>query len=334
MSEIRKIVLSGIQPTGKLHLGRYFGAIENWVRLQNQYDCIYCIVDYHAMTMPYNPAKLKENVWDLATNLLACGVLPENLFIQSMVPEHAELAWILGCSCSYGELNRMTQFKDKTQQVKEKAKDDFISAGLFTYPVLQAADILIYRADYVPVGKDQDQHLELTRNIAERFNSVCGKEYFRLPQPLYTEISKVLSTADPSKKMSASAGEKHYIDVFGPEEVIRKQIRSAVTDTGESKDGEMSPGVANLFSLMKACKSPDYNGLMDSYHQNNLKYSELKDAVAEAIIQFVKPIQERKMHLMEDRKGIKDLMKQSVGRIRSRAAETVREVKNLTGLSS
>lgn len=334
MSDSKKIILSGIQPTGKLHLGRYFGAIENWVRLQQEYDCIYCIVDYHAITMPYNPVKLKENVWDLATNLLACGILPENLFIQSMVPEHAELAWILGCSCSYGELSRMTQFKDKSSQVKEKAKDEFISAGLFTYPVLQAADILIYRANYVPVGKDQDQHLELTRNIADRFNTVCGKEYFKLPEPLYTEVSKVLSTADPSRKMSASAGDKHYIDVFGPEETIRKQIRSAVTDAGDTKSGEMSPGVSNLFSLLKASKSPDYNTLLKRYEENTLQYSELKEAVADSVIKLVLPIQERKKELLADRKAIKDSLKQSVGRIRARAAETVREVKMLTGLSN
>ena len=210
----RKQVLSAIQPTGNLHLGRYFGAIKNWVDLQEKYDCIYGIVDYHAMTMPFDPKQLHRQVWDLAYDLLAVGIKPENLFIQSMVPEHTELAWIFNCLSSFGEVSRMTQFKDKSLQINEKDKDAFISTGLFTYPVLQAADILIYRADYVPVGKDQDQHLELSRNIAMRFNTLTESEYFVLPEPLYTEIPKVMSTADPSKKMSASLGPKHHINIF------------------------------------------------------------------------------------------------------------------------
>ncbi|HEX5624611.1 MAG TPA: tryptophan--tRNA ligase [Saprospiraceae bacterium] len=332
MSESKKIVFSGIQPTGKLHLGRYFGAIQNWVRLQDSYDCIYSIVDYHAMTMPYDPAKLRENVWNLAIDLIACGVDSKNLFIQSMVPEHTELCWILGCMCSNGELSRMTQFKDKSQQVKEKAKDEFISAGLYVYPVLQAADILIYKADYVPVGKDQEQHLELTRNIAARFNSVCGKEYFQLPESLHTEVPKVMSTADPLKKMSASAGDKHFIDLYAPEEQIRKQIRSAVTDTGEATKGVMSPGVENLFSLLLACKSLQHGPLMESYNSGSLSYSVLKDAVADAIIELVRPFQQRRSELVSDKKAIKEQIKKSGAAIRERAAATVKEVKMLTGI--
>lgn len=332
METARKIILSGIQPTGKLHFGRYFGAIQNWVALQNQYDCIYSIVDYHAMTMPYNPVKLKENVWDLAVNLLACGVKPENLFIQSLVPEHAELCWILSCMCSYGELSRMTQFKDKTQQIKEKDKDLFVSAGLFIYPVLQAADILIYKADFVPVGKDQEQHLELTRNIAERFNHVTGKTFFRLPEPLFTEIPKVMSTADPLKKMSASAGEKHFIDVFGNPDQIRKQIRSAVTDAGETNTKQLSPGVENLFMLLKASDKNSYQSLLAEYESGNLPYSTLKDRVADALIAVATPIQEEKNKLLSNKKEIKDLIKNSSANIRKRAAQTVMEVKSLTGI--
>lgn len=166
-----KTVLSAIQPTGDMHLGNYFGAVKNWVALQEKYKCYYGVVDYHAMTMPYDVNKLRTNTWDLITNLVAVGVKPENLFIQSLVPEHTELGWIFNCFCSYGQLTRMTQFKDKSNQVKEGGKEDFISVGLLDYPVLQAADILIYRADYVPVGKDQEQHLELARDIAHRFNT-------------------------------------------------------------------------------------------------------------------------------------------------------------------
>ncbi len=211
-----KTVLSAIQPTGYMHLGNYFGAVSNWVKLQESYKCFYGVVDYHAMTMPFDIKKLRNNTWELITNLMACGVKSENLFIQSMVPEHTELAWILQCYASYGQAMRMTQFKDKSTD-RDTGKDDFVSVGLFTYPVLQAADILIYRADYVPIGKDQEQHLELTRDIAQRFNHLVGKEYFVMPEPLYTETPKIRSTADPSKKMSKSAGEKHYINLFADE---------------------------------------------------------------------------------------------------------------------
>jgi tryptophanyl-tRNA synthetase len=332
MSKSSKIVFSGIQPTGKLHLGRYFGAVENWKKLQTEYDCIYCIVDYHAMTMPYDPAKLRENVWNLAIDLIACGIDVKNLFIQSMVPEHTELCWILSCVCSYGELSRMTQFKDKTQQLKEKAKDDFVPAGLFLYPVLQAADILIYKTNYVPVGKDQEQHLELTRNIATRFNFIVGKEYFELPECLFTVIPKVMSTAEPARKMSASAGEKHFIDVFAPVDVIRKQIRSAVTDAGETNSTDMSPGVANLFNLVAATQSPHYDIIKDMYASGNLPYSKLKDTVADVIIEVVTPIQNRRTELLADKKAIKEEIKKSALLIRERAKKTVQEVRTLTGL--
>ncbi len=328
-----KIVFSGIQPTGKLHLGRYFGAIQNWKKLQTQYDCIYCIVDYHAMTMPYNPIKLRENVWNLAIDLIACGIDTKNLFIQSMVPEHTELSWILACMCSYGELSRMTQFKDKTQQLKEKDKDDFVSSALFIYPVLQAADILIYKTHFVPVGKDQEQHLELTRNIASRFNHIFGKEYFALPEPLFTETPKVMSTADPNRKMSASAGEKHFIDIFAHPDVIRKQIRTAVTDTGDFNPEIMSPGIANLFSLLAACDSTGLEELKKAYHAGGLPYSQLKDVVADAIIEQVTPLQVRKAQLISDKKAIKDEIKKSAIQIRERARKTIDEVRSIAGIA-
>jgi tryptophanyl-tRNA synthetase len=336
MSNSAKVVFSGIQPTGKLHLGRYFGAVQNWKQLQSQYDCIYCIVDYHAMTMPYDPVKLRENVWNLAIDLIACGIETKNLFIQSMVPEHTELCWILNCMCSYGELSRMTQFKDKTQQLKEKAKDDFISSALFVYPVLQAADILIYKTNYVPVGKDQEQHLELSRNIATRFNYVTGKEYFPLPETLFTETPKIMSTADPLRKMSASAGDKHFIDVFAPVDVIRKQIRSAVTDTGEINPTNISPGITNLLNLISAC-NPSIEidiaarnmYLLEKFNGN---YSGLKNAVADAVIETVSPLQKRRSELLADKKAIKDEIKKSAANIRERAKQTVNEVRQLTGL--
>lgn len=328
----KKTVLSCIQPTGDMHFGNYFGAVKNWVDIQDNYACFYGVVNYHAMTMPYNPQKMREVTWEFIINLLAVGVRPEYLFIQSLVPEHTELTWIFNCFSSYGQLTRMTQFKDKSAQ-SESTGDGFISAGLFDYPVLQAADILIYRADYVPVGKDQDQHLELTRNIAQRFNNQVGKEYFVLPETLHTETPIIRSTADPAKKMSKSAGEKHYINVFGEEAVIRKQIKTAVTDTGDTPAGEMSAGVNNLFELLKACNALEaHTSLMEDYRAGNLKYSFLKEAVADALVAVSTPFRERKAELSSKKKEVEEMVKASSAEIRKRAQETVREVKELSGL--
>jgi len=330
-----KNVLSCIQPTGDLHLGNYFGAVQNWVRLQADYKCYYGVVDYHCMTMPYDPIKLRENTWKMVLYLLACGVKAENLFIQSLVPEHTELSWILSCTTSYGELTRMTQFKDKVDQLHDTDKDAFVSAGLFAYPVLQAADILIYHADYVPIGKDQEQHLELSRNIAQRFNFQFGKEYFIHPEPLYTETPKILSPSDPNRKMSKSLGEKHYINLFGEEDRVRKQIKSAVTDTGEAVAGEMSAGVKNLFELLRACEAMSaHNSLMDDYTTGALKYSDLKAAVADAVVGLINPFRERFIELQADKKTVKSMIQESSAETRKRAQQTLREVREITGLGS
>ncbi len=330
--ENKKRVLSCIQPTGHMHFGNYFGAVKNWVDLQEKYDCTYGVVDYHAMTMPYNPQKLRAATWELIFNLMATGVKADNLFIQSLVPEHAELCWIFNCFTSYGRLQLMTQFKDKSGQKKEGG-DEFISAGLLDYPVLQAADILIYRADYVPIGKDQVQHLELTRTIAQRFNNQMGKEYFVMPEALLTEIPKVQSTADPSRKMSKSAGAKHYINIFDEEARIRKQIGSAVTDSGESKDGEMSAGVENLFGLLRASGQQEaHDSLMENYLSNSLKYAELKGAVADGLVAISNEFRERKAEITSNKKDIKNQIKQSSYEIRKTAQQTIKDVKDLTGL--
>ncbi|HSF88816.1 MAG TPA: tryptophan--tRNA ligase [Saprospiraceae bacterium] len=329
----RKQVLSGMQPTGTLHLGRYFGAIQNWVHLQESYDCIYSIVDYHAMTMPFDPRRLREQVWELVFDIMAVGVKPENIFIQSMIPEHTELAWIFNCISSYGEVSRMTQFKDKSQQINDKDKDAFISTGLFTYPVLQAADILIYRADYVPVGKDQDQHLELTRNIANRFNQLVDKEYFVLPETLYTDLPKVLSTADPSKKMSASLGPKHHINVFSEAEVIRKQIKSAVTDSGDTPPGQISPGVQNLLDILRASGGhPEMESFREHAIAGTLQYGRLKESVSDVVISMTDTFKQRRQEIVSDKTKYQESVAASSQVIRKRAQETVREVKDLIGL--
>ncbi len=331
----RKRVLSGIQPTGDIHLGNYFGAVKAWVDMQTEFDCVFGVVDYHAMTMPYKPDRLREATWTMTFQLLACGVEPDFLFIQSLVPEHAELAWILGCMTSYGEVTRMTQFKDKSLQVQDKDKDAFISAGLFFYPILQAADILIYKADYVPVGKDQEQHLELTRNIAERFNRQFGKDYFPLPAPYFTQTPKVLSPADPTRKMSKSLGEKHVINLFGEEEKMRKQIRSAVTDTGDTPEGEMSPGVANLFTLLKASGGVDASRLlMDEHVRGTLRYTDLKEVVADALGDMMGPIQERYKDILANKRTWKKRVQEASAQIRERARDTLREVHEITGLGA
>jgi tryptophanyl-tRNA synthetase len=328
-----KQVLSAIQPTGDLHLGNYFGAVKNWVDLQDNYKCTYAVVDYHSITMPYKADIQRENTWKMVFYLLACGVKAENLFIQSLVPEHAELCWLLGCVTSYGQLTRMTQFKDKSSQLGEKDNDAFVTGGLFYYPVLQAADILIYKADYVPIGKDQEQHLELSRNIAARFNHQFGKEYFQHPEPLFTEVPKLLSLADPNKKMSKSLGEKHYINLFGDEYRIRKQVKSAVTDSGVVEEGVMSAGVHNLFELLRACnKTEAHSSLMEDYNKGNLQYGALKSEVAESLVELIKPFKANLAELNMDKKRVKSQIQDSSAEIRKVAQQTSREVKEIMGI--
>jgi tryptophanyl-tRNA synthetase len=331
----KKRVLSLIQPTGEIHLGNYFGAVKNWVSIQEKYECFYGVANLHAITMPYDPKALKENSIQMLAELLACGIDPEKsvLFIQSMVPQHTELAWIFNCVASYGELSRMTQFKDKSEVVENSGKSLFISAGLFTYPVLQAADILMYKADFVPVGRDQVQHLELSRNIAVRFNKMFG-EYFPEPMPLLTDIPKLVSLADPTKKMSKSLGEKHCISLFELEDSIRKKVKSAVTDTGQQPGGQMSPGVENLFNLIKACDKIDrHEALMSDYKSGELKYKDLKETTAEAIIEITTPIRLKKIELMKDRAYIEKMAVILAAKAQSVAEKTLKDVKELTGLN-
>lgn len=330
----KKRVLSCIQPTGEIHLGNYFGAVKNWVKLQDEYSCVYGVVDLHAMTMPYDPKVLKENTFSMVAELLALGIDPEKsiLFVQSLVPQHTELAWVFNCVTSYGELSRMTQFKDKSELLQSKSKKTIISTGLFTYPVLQAADILVYNADYVPVGKDQEQHLELTRNIAVRFNKQFG-EYFKEPEPLYTEIQKLMSLADPTKKMSKSLGEKHYIGMFDEEAKIRKKVRSAVTDTGDTPDGQMSAGVENLFNLLKACgKSEELAKFTKDFEAGELRYKDLKDTTADGLVSMIEPFRKNKEALMNDRAYVEKIMQEHSQKASELASETLRNVKKLAGM--
>ncbi len=333
MSDQQKRVLSCIQPTGHLHFGNYFGAVKNWVSLQEQHECFYGVVDYHAMTMPYDPKKLRINTWELIFNLIAVGIKPESLFIQSLIPEHAELGWIFNNFTTFAEVYKQPQFKDKRENLASSSGDAYVSVGLYDYPVLQAADILIYRADIVPVGEDQRQHLELTREIANRFNTRVKQEYFVLPKALYTPTPKIRSTADPTRKMSKSAGEKHYINVFEAEKRVRKQIGSAVTDTGDGDSNEMSDGVANLFELLKAAGNTEaHDSLMEHYNSNSLMYKDLKQVVADALVEITTQFRANRAELDVNKKEVKSQIKASSAAIRKIAQETLREVKDLAGL--
>lgn len=320
------LIFSGIQPTGTLHIGNYFGAVRNWVQLQQTDPCVICIVDYHAITIEIAPDVLHQASRNMALDLLACGIDPEKtiLFVQSAVPAHTELAWILGCVTSYGDLARMTQFKDKSEN------RDFISAGLFTYPVLQAADILLYRASGVPVGEDQVQHLELSRRIARRFNSRYG-EFFPEPQPLVGRGARIMSLADPECKMSKSAGETHYIGVMEAEPSIRKKVRSAVTDTGLAAGAQMSPGVANLFEILEIAGTADATrDLRTHFEAGTLMYSTLKEAVFDALMDVLRPIQKRRTAL-ENAGDVDAILARGAQRAREIAAETMQSVRRMVG---
>jgi len=335
MSNTEQRVLSCIQPTGDMHIGNYFGAVANWVKMQDQYKCLYGVVDLHAMTMPYKAEKLRTQTENLFIDLLACGVDPEKciLFVQSLVPEHTELCWIFSCLASFGDLTRMTQFKEKSKVIDSSGSGNFISGGLFIYPVLQAADILVYRADKVPVGKDQEQHLELAREIARNFNRQFG-DYFPEPKPLFTKTHKIASTADPTAKMSKSSGEKHYIGLFEDEKITRKKIKSAVTDSGTPlPDGEMSPGVANLLSILTACgKDEDAKSFAADYHSGGIHYGDLKGVVAEALVELTGRLKNRRDEIASDLEAVREIMIESSKQARAIAGATLKDVRVLVGL--
>jgi len=327
-------VFSGIQPTGTLHIGNYFGALRNWASLQDEIPlCVYCVVDYHAITIDVDPQALRDASRAMVLDMIACGIDPERsiVFVQSDVPAHTELAWILGCVTSYGDLGRMTQFKDKS------AKQQFISAGLLTYPILQAADILIYRADGVPVGEDQVQHLELSRRIARRFNGRFG-EYFPEPEPIVRKGARIMSLADPARKMSKSEGESHYVGVFEEEPLIRKKIRSAVTDTGLEAGEEMSPGVSTLFEILElSCEQLEDTKTIDKlkaeFADGRLMYSRLKDVVFDRLMDVLHPIQERRRAL-EASGMTREILAEGAKKAAAITAETMANVRKLVGLGS
>lgn len=288
-TEAKPRIFSGVQPTGNIHLGNYLGAFRNWVALQDDYDAIYCIVDLHAMTTDYEPARLEKERIETAKVLMALGVDPERslLYTQSQVPDHAELAWILGTMTPMGVLGRMTQYKDKT------GKGERADLGLFSYPVLMAADILLYRANLVPIGDDQRQHMEMTRDLAERFNNRFG-EIFPIPEAYIPETSaRVMSLTEPRSKMSKSdEQERSRVVVLDDPDVIRKRIRSAVTDSDPEVryDIESKPGISNLLEIMSATTGRSIDDLVDEFGHTG--YSNFKQAVAGAVIDELAPFRE------------------------------------------
>jgi len=314
-----------MQPTGSLHLGNYLGALKQWVDLQETHSCIFCIVDYHAMTIEYNARQMRERIVELALDWLSAGLDPSKsiIFIQSQVPEHTELAWIFNTITPLGELERMTQFKEKSAQHRKN-----VNAGLFTYPILQAADILLYKADRVPVGEDQVQHVELTRDIAKAFNRRFGKTLPE-PKPILTKAARIMSPTEPTKKMSKSLGEKHYIALTDSADTVKKKIRSAVTDTSAGAD---SPGVKNLFAILEAFDQDAAKGFTMEHKKGTLKYSDLKDVVANTIIGHLKPIQEKRKELESRADEVADILIAGSEQAQKIAKKTMEEVREKIGV--
>jgi tryptophanyl-tRNA synthetase len=321
--------LSGIQPSGDVHLGNYIGALQHWVTQQDERDCFYCIVDLHAITVPQDPAALREATFDLAAILIAIGIDPDRstLFVQSHVREHTQLGWVLGCIATYGELKRMTQFKDKLA----KAKEGSVSVGYFTYPVLQAADILIYQADEVPVGEDQRQHLELTRDIAIRFNQRFG-DTFVVPQATIPKVgAKILDLQNPAAKMSKSADSpRGTVRVTDTADEIRKKIKTAVTDSGRDVVASPDrPAITNLLTIYSVATGRSISEIEDELAGKG--YADLKAGLTDALIAFLSPIQKRHAELKADKAELARLLAIGAEKAQSIAAKTVATVYERVG---
>ena len=321
-------ILSGIQPTGRKHVGNYFGAIRQYAALQDKGEAYYCIVDLHALTVLPDPCELRKATLETAALLIAAGLDAERctLFVQSHVAgPHAELAWLLNCVASYGQMARMTQFKDKSDNRKH------VSVGLFTYPVLQAADILLYDANIVPIGADQKQHLELTRAIAERFNSLYGGT-FVIPEPQFAEVgTRLCDLQSPTKKMSTSSeSDKGTIFVLDDPDVITNKVQRAVTDDGsEVFSGTTKPGITNLLQLMSAATGESVSQLEDRYRSSG--YGTLKASVAEAVVEALRPVRERYHQLVADLDSLSQLLTNGAAKARDHAESKVAQVRQLMG---
>ena len=329
--ERKKRIFSGIQPTGTLTLGNYIGALRNFGILQSEYDCLYSIVDLHALTVRQDPAQLRKNCLKVMSLFIASGLDPEKnlIYFQSHVSGHAELGWILDCYTYMGELSRMTQFKDKSAK-----HADNINAGLFTYPSLMAADILLYQSDLVPIGADQKQHLELARDIAQRFNAIYG-DTFVVPEGYFPKVgARVMSLQEPTRKMSKSDPEDTYIAMLDEPNIIRKKLRRAVTDSENTIrfDPENKPGVSNLMSILSVLSGMSMDEITAAYDGRG--YGVFKDAVADAVIAELEPIQKRYAEIFADKAFLNETMTRNAQAAARLAARTLSKVRRKIGLAA
>lgn len=330
-SKGKPVIFSGIQPSGALNIGGYIGAVRNWVELQNsaKYDCLFSLVDLHSITVRQEPALLRENFYSLLALYVACGIDPEKnvIFCQSHVPQHSELAWILSCVTSMGELSRMTQFKDKSRKHASN-----VNVGLFTYPVLMAADILLYRTNLVPVGEDQKQHVEITRDIALRFNRIYG-EIFIVPEVYIPKIgARIMSLQEPTKKMSKSDDNAHnFLALLDAPDVIVHKIKRAVTDSGAEVRFDVinKPGVTNLLTILAAITNSSIAVLEEHYAGSG--YGKFKADVAQALVEFVAPVQKRYRELRQDHAYLQAILARGAAEARMRAEQVLREVYGAVG---
>ncbi|MBN2690071.1 MAG: tryptophan--tRNA ligase [Gammaproteobacteria bacterium] len=326
----KKVLLSGIQPSGKLNIGNYIGAIKNWVNLQDEYESFFFLADMHTITVKQHPDHFREQLYDVLALYLACGLDPDKntIFCQSHVTEHAELAWILNCFAYMGELNRMTQFKDKSQRAGKN-----INVGLFAYPILQAADILLYSSDVVPVGADQKQHLELARDIALRFNNIYG-DVFKIPEPFIPKAeggARIMALQDPTKKMSKSdENENNTICLLDDPKQIIKKVKRAVTDSEtEVKYAEYKPGVSNLLTIYSAVTGKAIKDLEQEYI--GAGYGKFKQELADAVVAFITPIQEEFYKLRNDKNYLHEVLGKNAEKARVKARPMLEKVYNLIG---
>ena len=322
--EKKKVMLSGIQPSGELHLGNYLGAVKNWSELSEQFDCYYFMADMHTITVRQNPTDLRRRTLELLAQYIACGLDPEKntLFIQSHVPAHAELGWVLNCYTMFGELSRMTQFKDKSAKHK-----DNINGGLFTYPSLMAADILLYQPDYVPVGEDQKQHCELTRDVAIRFNNIYG-EVFRVPEPFIPKVgARIMSLSDPTSKMSKSDPAGCVRLMEQPEDIMRK-FKRAITDSDTEScvryAPKEKPGVANLMGIYSAVTGRSFDEIESEFAGRG--YGAFKPVVGEAVVEALRPIREEAQRILTDKAYLQSVYREGAQKANYIAEKTLRKV--------
>jgi len=322
-------VFSGIRPTGELHIGNYLGAIRQWIELQKVHDCVFCIVDLHAIVTPYQPEELQKNILELTIAYLAAGLDPEKciLFVQSQVKEHCELAWLLGTITPLGELKRMIQFKEKS-----KKHPEYVNAGLLNYPLLMAADILLYKTDLVPVGIDQKQHVELTREIARKFNKMFG-EVFKEPKTFLPKVGqKIMSLQNPKKKMSKTDDPLGYIGLFDEPEEINKKIMSAVTDLGRivKYDPIKKPGISNLLTIYSLFSGKKIESLEKNFRGRG--YEEFKKSLIQLLIETLEPLRKKRKELLQREVYVKEILTQGKNRAQVIAQSTLQEVKKKMGL--